>query len=502
MGKESVYSKSTVVLYNQKFPGSNTVADHYAKQRSIPSANVVGLSCPPEEVITRAQYGDTIAQPLRKIFTEKGWWTLEQVANQRKVKSNKILVITLVHGIPLKISDTRPPETRATITGKAQADQASVDSELALLGQFSDYLRGWQPNPYFRKRMAFGDAQLPGLMLVGRVDGPDRASCLRLIDDASEVEEIGLWGRAYVDLAQKTEQGYAMGENWLKNIVLQCHEDGISAIVDASVTSFPKYYPMDEAALYFGWYTRNANGPFVHPDFRLKKGAIACHIHSFSALTLRTKTKEWVGPLVDKGAAGVLGNVYEPLLAGTTHLDVFFKRLLEGYTLAEAAYMATPYLSWMSIVVGDPLYRPFAGFLTYEPQFFQKDDDLRFKTYHVATKLWSEENYKYDEQLKNAGKNHKTGFYLEALGNRRRTEKSLNSAIDLLAEAKARYSAAADKLRVDLQIVDVERQRGNTDLAISLLREMKSSSHYAQLPSLTAVTALLNQLDPPGPSGF
>ncbi len=36
------------------------------------------------------------------------------------------------------------------------------------------------------------------------------------------------------------------------------------------------------------------------------------------------------------------------------------KRLLKGYTLAEAAWNATPVISRMNVVCGDHLYRPYA----------------------------------------------------------------------------------------------------------------------------------------------
>lgn len=498
LGKESAYSRSTIVIYNKNFPGSDTVAKDYITRRSIPSGNLVALDCPLDEEVDRVDYRETIELPLRRLFDKNEWWTVTEIGDQRRVSDNQIHVLVLIHGMPLKI---RPEKAAVTEADKMQSDGASVDSELALLGYFNDSLSGWHSNPYFRKEVAFGDAELPELLLVGRVDGPNVASCRRMINDASEVERTGLWGRAYVDLAQKIEPGHKLGEDWLHTIITQCDRDGIPVVVDANPAAFPAYYPMDQAALYFGWYERTANGPFANPEFQLKKGAVACHIHSYSALTVRSRSAEWVGPLVDKGAAGVLGNVYEPFLQGSTHLDLFFKRLLEGYTLTEAAYMATPYLSWMSVVVGDPLYRPFDGFRTYEPQFFRKDEDLRYKTYHVATELWGNEEFKYESKLDNATKQHKTGFYYEALAGRQRNSDSLNRAISLLQSAKERYLAAEDRLRVDLQMVEVERLRNNKSQALSLLREMKSLPDYADLPGLKAVTALLNQLDPPGPSG-
>ena len=51
------------------------------------------------------------------------------------------------------------------------------------------------------------------------------------------------------------------------------------------------------------------------------------------------------------------------ILQMTAHLDIFNDQLLKGFTLAESAYMATRALSWMTVVVGDPLYRPYASWL-------------------------------------------------------------------------------------------------------------------------------------------
>lgn len=494
VAKDSVYSDSTVVIYNKNFPGSDVVASHYVTQRSINSNNRIALDCPPTEEISREQYRDTIEAPLREIFQKKGWWQVEELGNTKRVVKNAIHVVVLAHGIPLKIKDPIQENT-----SKQHTDAASVDSELTMLADYRERFVGWQPNPYFRKDVAFGDAALTGLMLVGRLDGPDVASCRRLIDDASKVERVGLWGRAYVDLAQKTDGGYKQGEDWLTSIIAQCDRDGIATVLNTQKAAFPTHYPMEDAALYFGWYTRNANGPFLNPEFQLKKGAVACHIHSYSAMTIRSDAKEWVGPLVSKGACGVLGNVYEPFLGATTHLDLFLRRLLDGYTLAEAAYMSTPYLSWMSVVVGDPLYRPFDGFRTYEPQFFRSDSDLHAKTYHVANKLWADEPHTLTEKLKNASTKHRTGFYLEAQAARLHAGHMYNRAATLYHQAKARYLQPIDQLRVGLQLVDLELSRNNKAQAVGLLRGMQSE--FSELPEVKAVTAMINQLDPPGPSG-
>jgi tetratricopeptide (TPR) repeat protein len=90
-------------------------------------------------------------------------------------------------------------------------------------------------------------------------------------------------------------------------------------------------------------------------------GAFAYHLHSFSAATLRSRNRQWVGPLLERGATATMGCVDEPYLVGTPDIGVFFSRFAYlGYSFGEAAYASQRFLSWQTTVVGDPLYRPFA----------------------------------------------------------------------------------------------------------------------------------------------
>jgi hypothetical protein len=83
-------------------------------------------------------------------------------------------------------------------------------------------------------------------------------------------------------------------------------------------------------------------------------------MHSFSGHTLRSATEGWCGPLIARGATATVGNVFEPYLEYLHRPDLLMEALARGDNLVDAAYYAIPVLSWQSIVVGDPLYRPFA----------------------------------------------------------------------------------------------------------------------------------------------
>ena len=46
----------TAVVFNPDFPGSESLADYYAKKRGIPKERVIGLRCPQEDSMSRAEF--------------------------------------------------------------------------------------------------------------------------------------------------------------------------------------------------------------------------------------------------------------------------------------------------------------------------------------------------------------------------------------------------------------------------------------------------------------
>jgi hypothetical protein len=181
-----------------------------------------------------------------------------------------------------------------------------------------------------------------------------------MIDSALEGEAHGLQGRAYIDMGGPHEEG----ENWLKSASTTLRKLGFDLSEDHESSLFTWHTRFDAPAFYYGWYAAQPSGPISDPKFHFPPGAIAIHIHSFSGDNIRKADNHWVGPLVVRGAAATVGNVFEPYLSFTHHIDLFMDALAAGKTTGEAAYYSLPELSWMEIFVGDPLYRPFAVSLT------------------------------------------------------------------------------------------------------------------------------------------
>ena len=211
------------------------------------------------------------------------------------------------------------------------------------------------------------------MLLVGRLDGPDPQTVRRMIDDALTVERYGLHGRAYFDWRGLQDEKFVKGDDWIRGAYRAFHEAGYECDFDDQPETFDEDYPMTDAAIYAGWYAQDVVGPFLRPDFHFQTGAIAYHLHSFSGASVRTRTTFWVGPLLAKGAAATMGNVFEPYLSYTPRIDLFFQRLLDGAPFLEAGYYSEPVLSWQTTFVGDPLYRPFAASLDAQIERLEAD---------------------------------------------------------------------------------------------------------------------------------
>ena len=355
-----------ILLANRNNPESVELARYYAARRGIPPANLYTYPMSSDETISWPEFASSIWNPLMKDLVHAGWidaipMDVEDSAGRRdySVNGDRIAYLVIFRGVPLRVADD--PAIRDTpfplsIAKQSafQTDCCSVDSELTLLSRTLHPIVSFVPNPLFHNvgRTGLGDNRV---VKVCRIDGPSLSDAEHLIDDGIEVERRGLIGRAYVD----NDGPYAAGNAWFDKTAEELRRLGFDLDVDRKPTTLPITARFDAPALYFGWYAGDVDGPFLLPGAQLARGAIAYHLHSFSASTLRDPGRGWCGPLVARGAAATLGNVYEPLLLLTQRPDFFLEALERNWTLGDAAYYATPALSWQEVVIGDPLYRPF-----------------------------------------------------------------------------------------------------------------------------------------------
>ena len=228
---------------------------------------------------------------------------------------------------------------------------------------------------------------------------------------------------------------------------------------------------MTDCALYYGWYAGNVAGPFTQPDFRFSPGAVAIHIHSYSAGTLRDPNANWVGPLLSRGAVATAGNVYEPYLQLTAHLNTFNDRLLHGFTFAESAYMSIRALSWMNVMVGDPLYRPYGSWLQIETSRDSAKGASGWKMYHdFAVKNVARPAAQYRMLARQVASRARNGTMIEDLGLMEASDGNFVGAASYFQQARTCYTKRDDILRVVLEEADAWIRQEKPKRALELVR--------------------------------
>lgn len=356
-------AKSIVIVANQNDPDSVELARFYADEREIPRANIIALDLPLGEEISWTQYIEQLLTPLQRWLIDEKWieaieMDLFDDVGRRKLSTagHRISYLVTCRGVPLKIraESTFPPDAPKGASPNLRTNRAAVDSELTLINQSAPRRDGLIANPVFGKsELGLFDGDT--VVRVSRLDGPTYPAARRLVTSAIEAESRGLIGRAIVDIGGP----HAKGDEWFEEALKILQERNWVPQVDRKRGTVKVTDRADGVAIYLGWYAGKINGPFALSNYEFAPGAIALHLHSFSAGSLRLQDGGgWTGPLVARGVAATVGNVYEPYMEFTHHPQRFIEALLAGATLGEAGFFSMPALSWQSILVGDPLYRP------------------------------------------------------------------------------------------------------------------------------------------------
>lgn len=511
---QAINPQNVVVVVNKRDHDSIDLGYYYALKREVPIENIVHLEVSEKEQITWDEYLEQIHNPLMNWLLEAGWF--EGFGSKRKddlgrtvnlVESHKVEAMVICKGLPLRIKNdpTRLPPKDSIPEDRWQfyTSRASVDSELAALPFPKANMVGFYPNPMYLRTKPRDLFDVKPLV-VGRLDGPSYEAATALIDNAILAEEEGIAGRAYIDL----KGPHQAGDDWLeatrkllssKGYDLDTHEEG---------GRFNLVDRFDEPLFYFGWYTGGIDGPFTHYDFKFPPGAIALHIHSFTASSIRNGQQHWVGPLVARGVTATFGNTSEPYLGLTHQPHYIMEALYKGLTVGEAALYSIMGLSWSGIFVGDPLYLPPLGLKMSPKNEYDvlltanraraAGDDSAFKAVvyehekaqHFSTGLWLY-NYYYDLDGR-----EKAYEYLQSIA-RPSAEETRNWGI-LLEIAEGFYKLGYGK-RAELIIEDLlKRTESKRELEIQLLvRAVKFAKTHGQSEALGKWSKRLEVLTTP-----
>ena len=348
---------NVLLVVNTTSEVSLEIGKYYEAKRSIPDTNVVALRVEAREEISRADYLSEIERPLAA-------WIEWHSAHDR------ILYIVLTKGIPLRVAGTAG--RRGTV--------ASVDSELALLYRKLSGRgvppQGFIENPYFLGKAPVADALRfthgeQDIFLVSRLDGFTKTDVLRLIDRGSAPVRSG---RVLLDQKESSRQ---QANAWLQAAGEKLAELGFEDRVLLDSTA--EVITGQDGIL--GYYSWGSNDPAIEIrtfDLGFASGALAGMFVSTDGRTFEEPPAGWTigswedqtthfaespqslaGDLIREGVSGVAGHVAEPYLDAAIRPEILFPAYLSGFNLVEAYYLAMPYLSWQTVVVGDPLCAPF-----------------------------------------------------------------------------------------------------------------------------------------------
>jgi uncharacterized protein (TIGR03790 family) len=454
---------SVVVVYNPRQAESKAVAQHYATKRKVPPAQVVALPLPTVDAMTRAEFRGQLQEPLLKALADR---RLLVFGESNRVTSASVRAVVLCFGVPLKIlRDTGAIEADTEkLPAPMRRNEAAVDSELALLplARGGHRLTGPLANPSFAATNVSLLHPTNGVLVVARLDGPTVDIARGLVDKALQAEAEGLWGRAWFDARGLKSGDYLPGDEWIRSAARTARRFGFETVLDEAPGTFPAGTPLSHVALYAGWYDANVSGPFARAQVEFVPGAIAYHLHSFSAPTLRAVSDHWCGPLLARGATATMGSVDEPYLAGTPDLGVFFDRLLDGgFSFGEAALASQGSLSWQTTVVGDPLYRPFGMHPRERHEQLTSRGSGLIEWSHLLV---------VNRNLARGTSAAEMAGYLEAVKETRGSAVLIEKLADLY-EAQGKPSSAADTTALALRQSPSPQQRIRLLLALAARRE-------------------------------
>lgn len=374
-GTGFTWQEMTVVIANGNVPESVRLAQEYMERRGISKDNYLELRCSTAEEISREEFERDIWNPLTKWAFDKEY--LIQVEDPKNHPwgmdspyISGILWFVLTYGMPLKIAEHYGPGESGW-RAPMERNAASVDSELATWPKGPGALAGPIPNPMYRP----GEDWAWGLIeprndvqtLVARLDGPTYEIARDLMNRCDYKEQFGMGGRQFVDtMGLKEGVRLPFDELLLKAVRWMEIDGGMKVIVDRNLETFPADTPMPTPSVYLGWSAPHITGPFVKPGFKFWPGAVAIHFHPWSAASLRTTERFWVGPLLARGAGLVIGDVFDPGLDGYIRPHVLMRSLTSvqrGQRAMDVVWSCVPYLSWSTVFIGEPTYAPFSGTL-------------------------------------------------------------------------------------------------------------------------------------------
>ena len=350
-----------VFVYNSNNADSLEVAQYYRSQRRIPYTNIIGLSitassqgltgttCEPV-LLNEADYLYQIETPLLAALETLG-------TDFSTDGSNSIWVIILGFGIPLAYDDG--------------GETIAIASRLHRLGQTVNHK---SPNHTYDRRGEFkffnsDDATL--LFITAVLDGPTKEAVIKLIDRSMDVsKQTFVTGDLFIDPYGR--QLSSVDTDYQEDILDFINNELPNLGLDGQITvdiddpyQEPTVASLSHDSFYWGWFNPTYSKQlFLNQNERRvflynADDRSACNIHYYvdgSAFD-SNGSDHWCNLAIniEPGYAICAGSVDDPGSDAFLRPTPFFQALHQGATVGEAFLFASEFVSWKTVLIGDPL---------------------------------------------------------------------------------------------------------------------------------------------------
>lgn len=273
----SLAPASVLLIVNHQSDDSVKIGEHFARARGLADEQVVRLAVDPVDEVSRAVYERGIEGPIA-----------QHIARYRL--HDRVLVLVLTKGVPLRVAGTRGRE--GTV--------ASVDSELTLLYRkmlgASVAPSGRVGNPFFLGERPLAEArrftrEAHDIYLVTRLDGFTAGDAMALVDRAREART---GGRVVLDHRAAIDDP---GNRWLDEAAARLEAMGWGDRLIVERTSRIVTEPQN-VLMYYAWGSGDAARQTRATGLGFVPGAIAA---TYTATDGRTFTAPPEGGRLARG---------------------------------------------------------------------------------------------------------------------------------------------------------------------------------------------------------
>ena len=358
--QHNILPERVVFVYNTNKSGSQEVAEYYQSKRNLPNENLIGLAidipesqtigtnC--ESVMSEADYLYQIENPLLTALENLGTDFFSD-------GTKSIWVIILGFGIPISYDHN--------------GETIAIASRLHRLGHDIQHK---YPNHTFDRRgnfKFFDDTDASEVFITAILDGPTVASVKKLIDRSLDVDnQTFITGDIFVDPygRKETIEDLTYQQNILdfiteESVNLSLNIKSTVDIDDPYQEPTVNYFSHD--SFYWGWFNQTFSKQlFLNQNERRvflynADDKSACNIHFLQNDSPFDENGSdlWcnIAINIEPGYTSCAGSVSDPGSDAFLTPIPFFQALHQGASLGEAYLFASRYVSWKTVLIGDPL---------------------------------------------------------------------------------------------------------------------------------------------------